>query len=206
MAVVPRFFVGIDPSINHTGWAVVEFDGESPSLLSSGVILLDPKDEDQRYLDLFRDLIHSLVKFRVSGRQIVAIIEKTHYEEKKTPKQRTKEIVRMIKQYVADAISLDDVKDAILKHFYEDKMRGIFKLVTASGVCIAACTALGMDVALITAKTWKPPKKKYKIRERVEEIFPKKKDDWVREDEYEAAGLALWGRAKWGLYDILRIQ
>jgi len=170
------YYIGIDPSIVHTGWAVVKIhdDGiSSPSPLNSGVILTDRAEGDGRigvvFARLFAELWDTCKRHDVdpAADRVLAVIEKPHYEEKR-------------------------------------KSKHIFSLVAAAGACVSAVTALAVPYAYVGVSKWKRDLPEFRIRNRVEQIFPQLKDSWKREDEYVAFGLALWGYAKRGTYPVFQ--
>lgn len=75
--------------------------------------------------------------------------------------------------------------------------KGLIKLSMSMGASVSALSILGIPIAFITAAKWKRDIPKSCYRQRVEEIFPHKKDKWDREDEWEAVALALWAEKFW---------
>jgi Holliday junction resolvasome RuvABC endonuclease subunit len=166
----PTHWIGIDPSIDHTGWAVLrELEGlEYPELVASGVVLTGgSRKGDQRFATIQAELSAELgAVFGQQGELAVCGIERPTFENSKR------------------GIQL--------------RQRGFDKLCMAAGVALAVCVEV-CQISLITARQWKGTTSKQKIQERVEEIYPVKKGEWVREDEWEAIGLALWMRKHHGV-------
>jgi len=93
-------YIGIDPSINHTGWAVVH----DKKLIDSGVIKQKPKDGNARYMGLFRSLrekLQHVVGDR--GEEYVAAIEQPTYENSDRGRQaaRAWSLVKLHGAFVA---------------------------------------------------------------------------------------------------------
>jgi len=163
------YLFGLDPSIEHTGWAVVKVDGEmKPVLCGSGVAKQKLDKRDGRYgciyMDLMRYVSRILPSPFPSSSTRLAVVEKPHYE-------------RNSKRGKAAA-----------------KNKSLIKLSIAAGACISSVCELGFPYAFVTANQWKREIDKGLIRSRVEEYFPRKKGLWAREDEWEAIALCLWGK------------
>lgn len=168
-----EYYIGIDPSINHTGWAWVAVNLEEKgddrfSLLGSGVQKHIASEGDGRIAAVYQELrktFYNYITVPSMWNGLTAIIEKPHYENTRRSKH-------------------------------------IFQLVQACGACVCAMSDLRIPWAYILANQWKRGLPKWKIKWRVEQLFPEKKGQWAREDEYEACGLALWGFARKGEYTV----
>lgn len=173
-------YIGIDPSINHTGWAIVQVTEREEkvvdySLLSSGVVPGKKFKGFERINWIFNELTWAfgdmkLLLFTMDPSIKTAIIERPTFEKS------------------GRGIQL--------------RQQGFDKLCMATGACISAVGRESIPYAMITANQWKRGITKPTIKARVEELFPEKKGKWIREDEWEAAALACWGHAKRGSYEV----
>jgi Holliday junction resolvasome RuvABC endonuclease subunit len=80
---MPEIFIGIDPSIKHTGYGVIRIVNGSPVLIASDVIMIKPKYKDMRLFFLTRAFTF-LDTFRT--KTVVAGIERPTYEDSKRGK------------------------------------------------------------------------------------------------------------------------
>jgi crossover junction endodeoxyribonuclease RuvC len=161
--------MGIDPSVNHTGWGIIETTAKRRrfKLLDSGVVKPKVSIKDERYGYIYNEL--NTYKKEHSPLDLI-LIERPTFENTDRGKE----------------------------HWYGG---GISILSMAAGVAIAIAS-IYTPYALITAWQWKGKTDKPTMRARIEEIFPQKRGKWVREDEWEAIGIALWGVAKEGEYEV----
>jgi len=170
-------WIGIDPSIEHTGIAVLNINGdlETAKVLGLGVTKLPSKLGDGRVGEIANYLTDFLIDSGADGSsKAMAIIEKPTFENSERGKQ--------------------------LFYGGKNKSKGFNKLCMAAGAAISSVSFLGIDYALVTAYQWKHGTTKPAIKSRVEELFGVRK--WRREDEWEAVGLACWGFAQQGSYNI----
>lgn len=167
----PMIYIGIDPSIEHTGWAVVKRGDNAADefiLLSSGVTKL-PANLKYGRVGQVGYILKSALELFVSDS--LALIELPTFE-------KSARGVELMKQ------------------------RGIIKLAMAAGACVSAMSMLGIPYATITANQWKRGISKTRMKQRVDELFPEKAGNWLREDEWEAVAIACWGHVKAGTYEV----
>ena len=160
------YIVGIDPSINHTGYGIIRTEGKVVEHIRSGVIKLDYKLDHARYgliagamEDIFENTFSSLPILA----DILTVVEMPTFENS----ARGRDLV---------------------------KKKGLTKLCIATGVSLGTAVLNGSSFALVTAKQWKGTVGKPLIKLRVEQLFPHI-HTWQREDEWEALGIALWANA-----------
>lgn len=155
--------LGIDPSINHTGYGLIFIEKVKViQHMESGVILLDPSMQNSRYAEIAKRLweVINIYFHDPTDRDLIAI-ERPHFE----PTSRGYDCIGQ-------------------------KTHGILKLSIVTGIAVALAAIKKVPCTLISASQWKRGVTKPRMKARVHEIFPGKK--FGREDEWEALGIALW--------------
>jgi len=161
-----RYIVGIDPSINHTGYGIIRTEKEVVEHIRSGVIKSD------------KELTH--LRYGIIATVMQDIFERTFSSFPFLPN-------------ILTVVEMPTFENSARGHDLVKK-KGLTKLCIATGVSLGTAVLNGSSFAMVTAKQWKGTVGKPLIRRRVEEIFPQIQV-WQREDEWEALGIALWANA-----------
>lgn len=158
------FYVGVDPSINHTGFAVVHAEDKRYRLLHSGTIKQSPEAKDARYARIAVRLAMEVggVLGGKDREKTLFIVERPTYEDSEA------------------GLCLARTKN-------------LPKLFGAATVAIAALALLGFqEYAFVSASQWKRNVPKPEILGYMERLFPARAGQWVSEDEWEAVAIAAW--------------
>lgn len=164
----PEFWIGIDPSINHTGWGIVQRHEGNNRHVNSGVII--PKSKgNSRYFEIASTL-STIIRsnININWNSPKALVEIPTFEES----GRGRDCAR--KQGLT---KLCMVTGIILCTLYN----------------VGATTAFITARQWKRDKEGKDIPKSL-IKQRVEEVF--NKTNWEREDEWEALGIICWGISK----------